>query len=174
MEEYFYKTNFQSPIIDHFLVNLEKYKWTSGTRKSQWEVLNLDQNLISIDPFLTKIHEQFRGRLNFFRFPPESNYVWHTDGINQFNINLIIKKQNSITVFQRTQRDYNPEEFHNALRPITVLDYEPKFWYLFNAQINHTIFNLSEEPRYLITYNVLKSSNIDYKSALEKIKRIIL
>jgi len=173
MDQYFYKTNFQSPkIINYFLDNLESFTWTSGSRKSQWEVLNLDQNLIFSDLFLTEVHETFKGRLNFFKFPPRSNYVWHCDGINQFNINLIFKKQNSITLFESINGDYIPSDFHRALRPITILDYDPTFWYLFNAQINHTVFNFSDETRYLITYNILKSSNIDYHSALEKIKKI--
>jgi len=172
VEKYFYKTSFQSPIVDYFLENLENYIWTSGSRKTQWEVLNVDQNLIFLDPFLAEIHEDFKGQLNFFKFPPNSNYIWHRDGINQFNINLILKKQNSVTIFERLNEDYISEDFHRALRPITLLDYDPRYWYLFNAQINHTIFNLSTEVRYLITYNVLKSSNIDYSTALDKIKKI--
>lgn len=172
LEKYFYKTSFQSPIVDYFLENLEKFIWTSRSRKTQWEVLDLDQSLISLDPFLAEIHKDFKGRLNFFKFPPKSNYIWHRDGLNQFNINLILKKQNSVTIFEK-EEDYVSDDFHNALKPILVLDYEPKYWYLFNAQINHTIFNLSTETRYLITYNVLKSSNIDYSTALDKIKKLV-
>lgn len=172
MEDYFYKTDFQSPITDIFFENIENYIWTSGARKSQWEVVDVDQNLISLDPLLAEIHCEWHGRLNFFKFPPKSNYIWHRDGINQFNINLIIKKQDSFTLFESHEKDFVADDFHRALKPITLLDYEPKFWYLFNAQIPHTVFNLSQEIRYLVSYNVFKSPDIDYITALDRVKKI--
>jgi hypothetical protein len=171
-DNYFYKTKFKGDIQNFFLENLDHYSWTTGTRQSQWEISNPDQSLISVDPLLSQIHKEFNGRLNFFKFPPETNYVWHTDGKNLFNLNLIITKQDSLTIFERVEGDYDTSSLHHALKPIVVLDYEPCYWYMFNAQIRHSVFNFSKEVRFLLTYNIPKTSEIDYNQALESIKKL--
>ena len=165
MLEYFYNTRLTSPISKVVIDNLENYQWWTGRRGGQWQPKMFDQTMISRDPFLRKYHEILKGRLNLFKFPPFTNYQWHCDGENSFNFNLILKDtKQSFVVFEKNDQD--PTVSHKNLKEVIELKYQPLVWYVFNAQIPHTIFNLGEETRYILTYNVSKDISVSYKDFL--------
>lgn len=162
MIEYFYNTKIRSPISDTIIDNLENYQWWTGRRGGQWQPTIFDQTLIDKDPFLKKIHDRLQGRINLFKFPPNTYYQWHCDGTNSFNLNLTLKNYDrSFIVFEKINQ--NPNVIHKNSKEIVELRYEPLTWYVFNAQIPHTIFNLENEFRYILTYNVSKDTGISYQ-----------
>lgn len=165
MIEYFYNTKIRSPISDTIIDNLENYQWWTGRRGGQWEPTIFDQTLIELDPFLKKFHRNLNGKLNLFKFPPNTFYRWHCDGENAFNFNLVLKSPDrSFVVFEKITQDLSISHIH--LKEIVELKYQPFVWYVFNAQIPHSICNLGNETRYILTYAIKKDQNISYKDFL--------
>lgn len=131
----------------------------------QWQPKIFDQGLINLDPFLEKFHNNLNGRLNLFKFPPNTFYQWHCDGENEFNLNLTLKDyEKSFVVFEKI--DQNSNITHKNSKEVIELKYQPLVWHVFNAQIPHTIFNLDKETRYLLTYNVSKNAEVSYEDFL--------
>ena len=54
-----------------------------------------------------------------------------------------------------------------------MLRYEPNYWYLFNADISHSVYNLDKQWRYLLTYTVPRNTEISYDRALEISKEFL-
>ena len=162
MIEYFYNTNIVSTITDRVAEKFDRYLWDSGPTSGQWQPKFFDQSLIQLDPFLSSFHSKLQGRLNLFKFYPCTCYQWHVDGLNSFNFNLVFKEhKNSFVVFEKLTQDTSV--VHKYSKEVVELKYVPLTWHVFNAQIPHTIFNLDNEIRYLLTYMVRKTSSISYE-----------
>jgi hypothetical protein len=171
MEKYFLKTSHKSEIHEKIFSLKDHFDWYTGRKNDQFQVKNLSQSYILKDKFLSYISKEIPGTIKLFKFPPGCMYRWHKDGNNIFNFNLTFKKQKSIVFFQND--DYDPTNFHPALQPIVHLEYEPEFWYLFNANMSHCIFNYDNDWRYLLTYTVPRITEISYSKALNIVKEFI-
>lgn len=168
MKEYFYNTKISSPISDLLPSQLDNYDWWKGVRNNQWQPKHFDQALIFRDNFLRRFHSLLKGRLNVFKFPANTYYHWHCDGVKAFNINLTLDDyKNSFVIFEKI--DQNTNITHASSKEIVELKYQPLVWHVFNAQIPHTIFNLDNTPRYILTYNVSKDRSISYNDFLSMV-----
>ena len=167
MNRYFYDTGLSSPITDIIFKKLSGYNWWLGTKNDQYQVRSFDQNLINLDPLLKKYHGLLRGRLNLFKFPPMTSYQWHRDGSNLFNFNLVFEESRSFTVFKEDPQDLS--KTHKNSQSLIELKYQPLRWYVFNAQVEHTVFHLGDRDRLLLTYTVPIESTIDYRAVINEL-----
>ena len=168
----YYKISYISEIADRVYTVKDKLKWHTGwPRHDQHQVLGFSQTYIEQDSFLKYISKKIPGNLKLFKFPPRCCYRWHRDGDNLYNFNLTFIAQDAFVLFENVNKD--TQFFHTAIIPVSILKYEPKNWYLFNADIPHSVYNLDSEWRYLLTYNVPKTTEISYLEALELCKKFV-
>ena len=167
----YYKISHFSEIADSLYTVKDKFEWHTGTHRDQHQVLGFSQIYIEQDSFLKYISKKIPGTLKLFKFPPHCYYKWHRDGNNLYNFNLTFTAQEAFVLFENINKD--TQLFHEAITPVSTLKYEPKNWYLFNADIPHSVYNLDNEWRYLLTYNVPKTTEISYLEALELCKKFV-
>lgn len=167
MNKYYFNTQLDSPISNIVIENFSNFQWWLGTKGDQFQVKRFDQQLILLDPFLKKYHTKLHGRLSLFKFPALTGYQWHQDGNNLFNLNLTFRKTKSVTTFKEDPQDTS--RTHKNSFSIIELNYEPLKWHIFNAQIEHSILNLDNEDRILLTYNVPFESELSYQDMLNEL-----
>jgi hypothetical protein len=166
--ELYYKVSHLSEIAEEIFDRRESFEWYSGRNNDQFQVKDFPQTYIEKDSFLRYISSIIPGTLKLFKFPPKCYYRWHIDRENLYNFNLTFVEQDSFVLFENSAQSEN--HFHNAVKPISILRYEPRHWYLFNAAVSHSVYNLSDNWRYLLTYNVPKTIDIsfEYASSISK------
>ena len=167
----YYKIPYISEIADRVYTNKDKFKWYTGRRQDQHQVMGFSQTYIAQDSFLRYISKKIPGTLRLFKFPPNCYYRWHRDGDNLYNFNLTFTSQEAFVLFENTNKD--TQIFHTAITPVSTLRYESKNWYLFNADTKHSVYNLDTEWRYLLTYTVPRTTEISYLEALELCKKFV-
>ena len=161
----YYKISHISEIADKVYAVKDKFEWHTGTHQDQHQVKGFPQTYIEQDSFLKYISKKIPGTLRLFKFPPHCYYKWHRDGNNLYNFNLTFTAQEAFALFENISKD--TQLFHDAITPISILKYEPRNWYLFNADIPHSVYNLDKQWRYLLTYTVPRTTEISYLEALE-------
>lgn len=175
--KYYIDTKITSDISRSVYENVNNYSWSTGELEDQFQVNKLDENgkyigvdqsLITQDSLLKLIHPYARGELNLFRVPPNTVYNWHTDENNKVNINLIFEEcPMGFSMFNLEKGDYDESTIHRSLRPVLTVPYTPNCWLIYNAQIEHTVLNLSDKFRYLLTYTI---KNINYRAVVKILK----
>jgi len=149
-------------MADIVIEKLDMYRWHTSITEGQWQTMFFNQSLIDLDSFLKTFHPKLQGKIDLLKFPPHTHYQWHTDGLNSFNFNLVFKNyENTFVVFEKLDQDRS--SIHKYLKEVVELKYVPLTWHVFNAQIPHTIFNLGDETRYLLTYKIGKKQGISYE-----------
>lgn len=88
-----------------------------------------------------------------FMMEPGTLYNWHRDAWRHLAFNLLLSDDpNYVTVFAHeypVEKSLDLPQF--MYTPITQLVYEPKTFYLFNAQVPHLAINHGSSNRYLLT-----------------------
>lgn len=163
-KKYYIDTKIPSSISSSIYENINNFTWNRGPLSDQFQVtkidqdgkwVGIDQSLIKQDSLLNLIHPYAKGYLNLFRIPPKTMYNWHTDANNLVNINLIFEESNmAFSMFKLEKGDYDESTIHRSLRPVLPVEYTPNCWLLYNAKIEHTVLNLSDKTRYLLTYTI--------------------
>ena len=167
----YYKISHISEIADRVYKIKDEFKWYTGRKEDQYQVPGFSQTYINQDSFLRYISKKIPGTLKLFKFPPNCYYRWHRDGDNLYNFNLTFTAQEAFVLFENISID--TQFFHAAITPVSTLRYEPRNWYLFNANIRHSVYNLDNEWRYLLTYTVPKTTEISYLEALDLCKNFV-
>lgn len=171
LDKYYFNTGIPSDISKKIYPTREQYEYWSGDRNMQFQAREFGGTFIEQDGLLKYLHSFLKGKLKLFKFPSMTNYKWHVDSENVFNLNLIFTEQKGYTLFKCLEGDCDKNDVHAVLTPILKVKYVPNIWYLFNAQTPHCIFNFDDATRYLLTYNVPKSSPITYDETIELIKK---
>ena len=101
-------------------------------------------------------------QLGLLKIPSKSFYNWHVDDFRQSCINMLISKNHhSYSMFGEYKNNY----YHNN---IIELQYKPYTYYLFNNQKRHSVVNLDNEDRYLLS--LYFSEEKPYHLLQEKLK----
>ena len=167
----YYKISHISEIADRVYKIKDEFKWHTGQKEDQYQVPGFSQTYINQDSFLQYISKKIPGTLKLFKFPPNCYYRWHRDRDNLYNFNLTFTAQEAFVLFENISID--TQFFHAAITPVSTLRYEPRNWYLFNVGIRHSVYNLDNEWRYLLTYTVPKTTEISYLEALDLCKNFV-
>lgn len=127
-----------------------------------------DMSLVNKDvwlkePLLNKLNETFRIKgCAYLKLNPFTNYVWHKDTLRGASINMLMTPNaKSYTLF-------GEEKYGDQIKFIEF-EYEPEYFYLFNTQINHTVFNFDKE-RYIFSAEFEKDKNkLNYSDLYNRI-----
>jgi hypothetical protein len=158
-----YHTGHKSEIKDYVWNYKDQYLW--NYRHFQYQT-DVNQSLIERDSFLASIHSHLQGKLRFFKFPSMTFYRWHVDVGNLCNFNLIFLPQRAHTLFLDHQ---NTTHGSQQIHSVEEVKYVPGEWTLFNSQITHSVCNLDNDTRYLLTYSVEKYTYDEVLSFLKSL-----
>jgi hypothetical protein len=169
-KKYYVDTKLPSEIATELYEKRDEFIWHAGSDNSQFQVrtvslmngkwIGINQGLIVQDSFLKSIHRRAHGELYLFKFPPNTAYNWHVDSTNLFNINLIFEESPmGISLFKLKEGDYDKYTTHQCLSAVLPVKYTPMCWLIYNAQILHTVLNLSDKTRYLLSYTIKKDTS---------------
>jgi hypothetical protein len=138
--------------VKEFIPNAT-WKWVP----SMFIATNLSSAHIANDNLLSAVHSKFLGELNLYKIPCRSVYGWHQDkesigcslnmALDQYHCHTLFSVGNHGTPF---------------LQKVIELEYEANKWYAFNSKQLHTVINLDERDRYLLSY--VLPSNVTYQN----------
>ena len=144
----------------------------STSTKLPWEehfgfqAIPIDSEWIKKEHMLSQVNEvQPIKQLGLLKIPPKSFYNWHVDDYRQSCINLLISEnfgRQSITVFGKEKNGY----YHDN---IIELKYMPSTYYLFNNQVKHSVLNLDDKDRYLLS--LYFEEELPYEVVRDKMER---
>jgi hypothetical protein len=173
MNQYFYKVSREINDLQDLYNIKDNFYWHTGNKNNMWQVKEFDQTYLEKDRFLKKLSKKIPGVLRFYKYPPMCYYRWHIDDRSSYNFNYTFTKNKAFALFQNSHKDSSI--YHPAISHVIPLEYDPKHWYLFNADILHSVYNLDTEWRYVLSYVVLREfTDINYTRALEIIEEIKL
>jgi hypothetical protein len=120
----------------------------------------LGKKISKSDIFLSNLQTKFSGTLRLYMFPRMTVYNWHRDSAMGCSLNLVMEDYNSSSLFTRSNQ--------SILNEVIQLPYKKNTWYLFNSQILHSVVNLDQKDRILLTFTFPK--NVSYDEVLSYIK----
>ena len=130
----------------------------------------IPNELMEEEEVLKELNKEFPVRhMGISKFCPFTHHKWHQDTDRGVTVNMLLQSQRSQVLFGHPQEmGENYEKFgKNGTINFVELNYEPETFYLFNAQINHSIFNF-EGDRYLFTLEFEKDKNeLSYEDILK-------
>jgi hypothetical protein len=144
-DDYYYKLKEPCSLINRVREHIPKALW-------MWiPFMHVDANfptdIFYKDDFLTSIPKNFIPTIHFYKIPKQTVYHWHIDRALSSSINMVLEDYHSHTLF--VTGDYTKES--KMVSNIIELKYEPETWYLFNSKRLHSVFNLDDRDRYLLT-----------------------
>jgi hypothetical protein len=140
----YHHTNIQydkSQELAHFIENEATWAWEPHFHVCQ----NFREGIFK-DAFIKAVNMKFGGFLSLYKIPARCVYKWHKDSRHFWSINMVLDTFNSHTLFE--------ERTENTLIYIDELIYKPREWVIFNTQELHTIINIDNRDRVLVTYRI--------------------
>lgn len=123
----------------------------------QNEAALIDVDLLREDSQIFNLIQHFQIGLNkksaIYRFSPMSSYTWHTDGIRSCAINLLLVGENSKTIFG----DRKGMFYYN----LEIVPYLKNRYYLLNTGKYHSVYNFSNNYRYLLSLGISKDWSVE-------------
>ena len=141
-------------ILDYFFRNNSKINWTQTSPGIEGIFLDQEQSdlICEQNDFLSKITKIVNiTNCGFLKFEPNSWLQWHTDGGERHTvINCLITPETRSFCFflEDISKTSNFIELH----------YKKDCFYLFNAQMFHTVVNL-DQPRYMFSASIVNNNN---------------
>jgi hypothetical protein len=134
----------------NFLSDIE-WKWDPAGMNIALKAKELEFKVLECCSWLAELKNQFGGSLQIYKIPNQCCYKWHRDTIIGCSLNIVLEEYNCHTIFNKSKHplDFSTDESH--MSSIVELKYEPKKFYLFNSQIQHSVINLDRD-RMLVTY----------------------
>lgn len=121
----------------------------------------LGLKLIKEDEVLSKLQSKFNAMMRLYMFPSMTVYNWHRDVEMGCSMNLVMYDYDAHTLF-------NPSDKKEIRDKVVELKYEKNKWYLFNSQILHSVINVDNKDRILLTITFPKG--VTYKDVFEFLK----
>ena len=161
--------NCYSQLFSHANEIVSFLRSLSASKNLPWEehfgfqAIPIDSEWVKKEHMLSEVNEvQPIKQLGLLKIPPKSFYNWHVDDYRQSCINLLISENfegQSFTLFGEEKDNY----YHNN---IVELKYMPSTYYLFNNQVKHSVTNLDDKDRYLLS--LYFKEELPYKVLKEK------
>ena len=128
-----------------------------------FQVKQIPQDLLNKDPFFVWLTERYKYIAGVLKLEPYVCYDWHKDTRRGVGINMLITPNiNSYCLFANN-RD-------TVVFKIDELQYKPNTYYLFNTQVDHTVYNF-ESTRFLLSIEFqLDKDNLTFDQLLKDIK----
>jgi hypothetical protein len=126
------KSVISSQLLDLTKNNTEWFKYYN------FDTLLVPEHILMQEPFFQSLPSFKAGIL---RLGPYTCYDWHIDDDRGWTINMLLTQGKSHCLFGT--RD-------GVAFPFLELNYEPGFYYAFNTQMPHTVFNF-DTTRYLLS-----------------------
>jgi hypothetical protein len=163
MIDLFYKIETPCTIVDdvkkYIAENNITWTWVPYMTVSFDFQTNLGKLLTEKDSTLKMLSTNFVGSmLRLYKFPSMTCYDWHRDASIGCSLNMLLEDYHSLTLFI-------PSSQRKILNPVVSLKYEKNFWYLFNSQVLHSVVNVDEEDRILLTMTF--PTNVKYKDVFD-------
>jgi len=162
-DELFYKIDKDVTFLDQVAeyAATAQWKWVPFMNISVDFQKTLGIELTNQDAFLSKLRDKFKGMLRLYMIPGMTVYNWHRDAEMGCSLNLVMDDYDAHTLF-------NPSDTKGIIDSVVELKYEKGKWYLFNSQIFHSVTNVGNRHRVLLTMTFPK--NVQYKDVLEYLK----
>ena len=116
-----------------------------------FNVKPIPPDIIHRDNFFKWLHARYEFMVGIVRLDPYTCYDWHTDTRRGVGINMLL------TPHARSFCAFAPNKKGTVFK-IEELPYKPMTYYLFNTQVNHTVYNF-ETTRYLLSIEFAKNRN---------------
>jgi len=149
VSDHFLKLNISSTSVDSIKNKIR------NADESEW-ITYLEQNilLLNIEDIKTdiKIVQLIKDigtskRIGVYRTAPHSCYGWHFDSGRLSSINMLIEGFDSMCVFGEPAPS---KQYINLSR----LQHEPNTYYLMNVKKYHTVYNFSNQRRYILSLGI--------------------
>ena len=124
----------------------------------------LTPDILFKDNFFKWLADRYEFIAGILRLDPYTCYNWHTDTRRGAGINMLLTPhQRSFCVFRQDNRS------NEAVFKTEELSYKPMTYYLFNTQIDHTVYNF-ETTRYLLSIDFAKDkTELDFDQLVKKV-----
>ncbi len=128
-----------------------------------FQVKQIPQDLLNKDPFFVWLTERYKYIAGVLKLEPYVCYDWHKDTRRGVGLNMLITPNiNSYCLFA-ANRD-------TIVFKVDELQYKPNTYYLFNTQVDHTVYNF-ESTRFLLSIEFeLDKDNLTFDQLLKDIK----
>lgn len=128
-----------------------------------FQIKNIPQDLLNKDPFFVWLAERYQYISAVLKLDPYVCYDWHKDTKRGVSINMLITPHvNSYCVFAPNKE--------GVVFKIEELQYKPNTYYIFNTQVNHTVYNF-EATRFLLSIEFSKDkTELTFEQLLKDIK----
>jgi hypothetical protein len=103
------------------------------------------------DEFFKWLVKRYDFIAGILKLDPYTCYDWHTDTKRGVGINMLL------TPHARSFCAFTPKKSEQVFK-IEELSYKPMTYYLFNTQVNHTVYNF-ETTRYLLSIEFAKEKH---------------
>lgn len=116
-----------------------------------WDAcLEVPGDLLDQDPFLAWLRTQADYTGGILRMAPWTNYAWHTDYQRGCSLNLLLTDPLKSTCLFR----HSPSDQIHGMYQLVPVAYRTTHYMCLNTQIEHSVFNWSEE-RFILTLHFL-------------------
>ena len=125
-----------------------------------------------IDPWWEYLHKVHPFKAGIIKLEANTYYDWHIDTDRGVGVNMLLNNwDRSHCMFNPNLKRGTNVAHGNVKDKFIELNYEPQKYYLFNAQVAHTVYNF-EETRYLLSIDFEEDrTKLTYKQLLEEINR---
>jgi hypothetical protein len=152
-----HKSNMSKELLDYALNSEPWYDHYNFKAKP------IPQHLMFIDPFFTWLLARYNFIGGILKLDPYTCYDWHIDTRRGVGINM------SLTPFDRSICAFAPNK-DGAVFKIDELKYKPMTYYLFNTQVEHTVYNF-ETTRFIMSIEFAKNKDeLSFNQLVKDIK----
>ena len=143
------KLNKSHIIKDHFKSVKDNLKFNEYYG---FDISLIDKDIWLSEPLLNEVNKKFKIKdCAYLKLNSYTNYKWHKDVIRGASINMLMTPDaKSYTLFGEEKSEDQIE--------FIKLDYESEYFYLFNTQMIHSVFNL-DKTRYIFSVEFEKNKN---------------
>ena len=115
------------------------------------------------DEFFKWLVKRYDFIAGILKLDPYTCYDWHTDTRRGVSINMLL------TPHTKSFCAFAPKKSEQVFK-IEELSYKPITYYLFNSQVNHTVYNF-ETTRYLLSVEFAKEKHeLSFEDLLKDIR----
>ena len=115
------------------------------------------------DDFFKWLVKRYDFIAGILKLDPYTCYDWHTDTRRGVGINMLLTPQS------RSFCAFAPDRDEEVFK-IEELSYKPNTYYIFNTQVEHTVYNF-ETTRYLLSIEFAKEKNdLSFEQVLSDIR----
>jgi len=154
-----YKLNSKSLIKEELLSLAKNSLVTEWMLLRGFNVMPVPMNILEADPLVVALSKRFTIKPGIFKMDPKNYYAFHVDASRHVAVNMMLEGPNSYTMFGEKTASVE-------VTKVEQLAYEDSSYYIFNTSKPHSVLNLSDNTRYLLTIGII-NPEVDYETVKE-------